>query len=82
MSYHHIYVPFYNKHVTRVILVLTHIMNHEILVSLKPIKIKQFIPHANMVLIHPWFVQPTYVVWNTHTNEVKMFRNTPILDGL
>ncbi len=68
MGYHHIYVPSYNKHVTHVILVLTHIVNREILVSLKPIKIKLVIQHASMVLIHAWFVQPTYVVWNTHTN--------------
>jgi len=51
MGYHHIYVPFYNKHVARVILVVTHIMNHEILVSLKLIKIKLVTPHASMVCL-------------------------------
>jgi hypothetical protein len=73
------YVLFHIEHVTYAIPISTPTMNHEILVSLKPITTRLVIPHVSIISTQTRFVQPTYVVWNTHTNEVKRFKDAPMI---
>jgi hypothetical protein len=50
------YVLFHNEHVTYAIPISTPTMNHEILVSLKPIKARLVIPHVSIISTHARFV--------------------------
>jgi hypothetical protein len=59
------YALFHNEHVTYALPILASTMNHEILVSLEPIRVRLVIPHVSIISTQTRFVQPTYVVWNT-----------------
>ncbi len=73
------YVLFHNEHVTYAIPILASTMNHEILVSLEPIRVRLVIPHVSIISTQARFVQPTYVVWNTHTNETRRSKGALVI---
>lgn len=73
------YVLFHNEHVTYAIPISTPTMNHEILVSLEPNRVRLVIPHVNVISTQARFVRRSYVVWNTHTNEVRRSKGAPMI---